>query len=205
MFLDDVLNYSSHIKHLSTKCAKQTNVIARLSKDLSIESKMKIMNAFLLSNLNYCSTVYHHCCMSDSKKLEQIQRRFLRYVFNDFESSYQNLLERSQKSSLYINRLRLTLEMVFKIMNDQLPPMESTFFTAHETNYSLRRSNTLCKGPFNTMTHGYASLKYQGPKLWNLLPDHVRNAKSLKEFNDCIKIWSPVCECNSCPICILSR
>ena len=103
MLLDNSLNFSTHIKSLSSKCAKQTNVMARLSKYLNTESKMRIMNAFLLSNLNYCSTIYHHCGMTDSKKIEQIQKRFLRYVLNDFDSPYKVLLEKSGKILMYMH------------------------------------------------------------------------------------------------------
>ena len=64
------------------KCAKQVNVLGRLSYVLNAESKLKIVDSFICSNLRYCGTVYHYCNKSDCSKLEKLFERALRYVFN---------------------------------------------------------------------------------------------------------------------------
>jgi hypothetical protein len=80
--IDEKLNFSAHVKELSKKCSKQINIMARLCHHLSTECKLKIFQAFLLSNLDYCSSIYHHCTKTDAKNLERIQKRFLRNMFN---------------------------------------------------------------------------------------------------------------------------
>jgi hypothetical protein len=62
-----------------------------LSGMLDIESKFMIFNAFIVSNIMYCPLIWHMCSISDSKKIEKVQERALRYVLNDFNDTYYNL------------------------------------------------------------------------------------------------------------------
>ena len=157
--IDNKLNFSYHIKDLSAKCAKQTNVIARLSKILTTECKKNIFNSFIVSNLNYCCNLYHFCRMEDAIILERIQKRALRYVFNDFDSNYNELLSKCKRQTLHALRTTSLLECVFKIKHGLLPPMEASFFMQSHHDYDLRCSNTLVQSRANTTNFGLNSLK----------------------------------------------
>ena len=204
MTLDEKLDYNMHINSLFKKCTRQLNVIGRLSKYLNMECKERIFDAFTISNLNYCSVIYHFCSVSDTKRLERIQKRFLRYLLNDFNSSYSELLTASCRNTLYTSRQRIILEHVFKIRHDLLPPMDSSFFVCNVSNdYNLRRNELLALPDYNYKKFGYHSLKYQGAKLWNAIPNDHRQISDLKEFKCVIAQWNNECECNSCLACSL--
>ena len=55
----------------------------------------------------------------------------------------------------------------------------------------------------NTETHGINSFRYQGPKLWNALPDVIKTAETLSEFKKRIESWKPTCTCGGCILCKL--
>ncbi len=57
------------------------------------------------------------CC----KKIEKVQERALRYVLNDFNNTYSNLLLTASKSTLYLARLRILAIEIFKTLNDMSP------------------------------------------------------------------------------------
>ena len=80
--------------------------LERLSNVLNQETKMLLMQSFNLSHVLYCSVVYHYCSCSDIIKLEKIQKKSLRFVYQDFHSSYTTLRERSNRPLLYIERQR---------------------------------------------------------------------------------------------------
>ena len=164
---------------------------------------MKIFKAFLLSNLEYCCAIYHYCNNSDARKLEVIQKRFLQYVLNDFHSSYADLLNASNQLTLFESRIKVTIEIVFKVLHNMLPPMESSFFTLQGVSYNLRGSNVVCHPSFNKVLYGQRSLRVQGPILWNDLPDSIRNVTTFYDFKKCLKKWKPSCKCNSCTQCLL--
>ena len=201
--VDNRLNFSAHVRDLSAKCARQANAIARLSKVLSKECKMRMFTSFIISNLNYCSTLYHFCSMVDAIKLERIQKRVLRYVLNDYESSYRELLSTSKRDSLHVMRVRSILECIFKINYDLLPPMEATFLTPSHHEYGLRRSNTLTRFKPRTSHYGINSLKYEGSKLWNEIPEEARLAGNFKEFKKALTLVNFECHCNTCRACSL--
>ena len=51
---------------------------------------MAIFRVFIVSNFNYCPLVWHFCGKTNTSKIEKLQERALRFVFNDFTSSYDN-------------------------------------------------------------------------------------------------------------------
>jgi hypothetical protein len=83
--------------------------------------KLTIYYSFILSNFNYCPLVWHFCGEGNTKKLEKIQERAIRFIYNDSDSSYENLLEKSQLPSLRLRRLRSMAIEAFKIINKQTP------------------------------------------------------------------------------------
>ncbi len=47
---------------------------------------------FVLSQFNYCPLVWHFCRPGDTHKMERIQERALRFVYNDYKTEYKELL-----------------------------------------------------------------------------------------------------------------
>ena len=61
--------------------------------------------------------------MSDLKKIERVQKRALRIIFNDYSrsTSYAELRSRANRPLLYVERLRNIVIEIFKIYNDLAP------------------------------------------------------------------------------------
>ena len=107
------------------EAGQQLNILKRLSPFLSRLNKFTIFHTFILSNFNYCPLAWHFCSKSNSKKLEKIQERALRFVYDDFESTYEDLLDKSNIPSLHIKRLRTMAVEAFRILNDMSPSVLS--------------------------------------------------------------------------------
>ena len=45
----------------------------------------------------------------------------------------------------------------------------------------------------NQVSFGGKSLRYYGPRIWNLFPFHVKSSENLKAFKNIIKNWSVAC------------
>ena len=135
-------------------------------------------------------------------KWKKIQERALRFVFNDSSSSYSNLLQRAKKSSLFLSRLRKLSIEVYKILAQESPSFLNNLFIKKDTNYNLRDNEKVKQPAYNTMTFGNNSLRYQGAKLWNNLPPHVKEATDLRQFKNLIQAWlGPSCTCSLCVLC----
>ena len=76
---------------------------------------------FIMSNFSYCPLVWHSYGEVNTKKIEKFQERALRFIYQDYNSSYDTLLGKSKLPSLKVRRLRAIALEAFKILNNQTP------------------------------------------------------------------------------------
>ena len=119
--IDYQLNFDQHTSCLCRKVGQQLNVLRRLSPFLSKLYRLTIFYTFILSNFNYCPLAWHFCSENNSRKLGKIQERDLRFLYNDFVSTYDELLLKANIPSLHIMRLKTMSKDTFKILNEMTP------------------------------------------------------------------------------------
>ncbi len=142
------------------------------------------------------------CSVSDSKKVEKIQERALRYVLSDFKDTYCNLLQRASKSTLYLSRLRILAIEIFKVLNNMSPLYMKNLFVRICIAYELRDFIALIEPKFNTITYGHNTIRYQGSKIWNNLSNNLKMLNGQSSFKKSIQKWSgPDCHCGYCLQC----
>ena len=69
-------------------------------------AKLQLYKSNILPHLTYSDVVWHFCKSPDKKKMERIQERALRVVFNSKSETYGELLTRAALPSLYQQRLQ---------------------------------------------------------------------------------------------------
>ncbi len=168
----------------------------RLSTNIGMEVKLSIYQAFILTNFNYCPVVWMLCGQGNVKKMEHIQLKALRFVFNDCTSSYAELLKKSEQTSISIHLIRSLAIEVYKCINEIAPEYLCTLLTMHNIPYDLRDDNRLTQKKFGTITYGKRSFVYLGPKLRNTMPLEIKNATSLQNFKDRLKTWDGPFDCS---------
>jgi hypothetical protein len=200
---DDELTFSNHVSHICKKAGKQVNALRRLSKVLDTGSKLKIYNSFIQSAFSYCPTVYNTFSIENCRKLEKIQERALRFVFDDYSSSYNKLLEKASKPSVSKFLITNTVEQVFKVIHDYAKPLQSSFFLFPNSTYDMRNRNRLQLPKYNTTKYGKHSFQYMGSYLWNNIPDSMQQCSNINDFKEMLSDWEgPKCKCGYCFICL---
>ena len=86
------------------KAARQLNVLQRLSKFQSVETRLLMFKSFIQSNFNYCPLVWHFCSKANTVKLEKTPIQSSQNCFNDYISSYESLLSKVSKGAKIRNR-----------------------------------------------------------------------------------------------------
>ena len=86
--IDNQLNFDNHVSTLCKKAGSQLNAIGRLRKYIGFPGKKALIEAFVFSNFNYCPLVWHFTSMTSTNKIESIQKRALRLLYNDYTSTY---------------------------------------------------------------------------------------------------------------------
>ena len=119
--LDKNLNYDTHIQQICKKAGNHLNTLKRLSPYISVNHRMAIFRCCILCHFQFCSIVWHFCGVGNTKKMEQIQERGLRFVYGDYTSDYDSLLCKSKMPSLKFGRERYIVNQTYKIKNNLTP------------------------------------------------------------------------------------
>jgi hypothetical protein len=95
-----------------------------------------------MSNFSYCPLTWHFCGEQNTKKIEKIQKRALRFIYDDFQNSYEFLLEKSKLPSLKTHRIRTIALETFKIINKKSPLFSQDLVIIKNNSYNIRYTNT---------------------------------------------------------------
>ena len=96
----------------SSYTAYTVSNLVRLKRYLGHEERFVLVNSFIYSNFNYCPLVWMFSSKRSLNKIENLQKRALRFVLDDYTSSYELLLEKSGKPTMNLARERLLLKYI---------------------------------------------------------------------------------------------
>ena len=69
-----------------------------------------------MANFNYCPLVWMFPSVSSLKKIENLQKRSLRFIDNNYEISYEELLLKSDRATMNVNRIRILRTKIYKLL-----------------------------------------------------------------------------------------
>ena len=80
------------------------------------------------------------------------------------------------------NIQRLATEL-YKVKNGFSPEIIKEIFTERDMRYNIRGQSDLILPNPKTVSFGTESVKFLGPKIWNIIPNPINNASSLFLLN----------------------
>ena len=111
------------------------------------------------------------------------------------------LREKSGLALLYVNRLHNVMCEIYKIING-MSSEYSQLVNLKEIPYETRSVVPLDQPKIRTVLYGQRSIRYEGARLWNSLPNHFKMTFSLKDFRRIISTWNgPTCNCQAWVLC----
>ena len=102
--IDDKLYFNHHINNICKSASNQLNALIRLKHLLGFEERKVLINTFVMLNFNYCSLVWNFSSAQSLNKIENLQKRALRVLLNDYDSTYEHLLEKSGYPNMNLRR-----------------------------------------------------------------------------------------------------
>ena len=182
--------------------SKKIGVLTRLRNLILSKTKLQLYLLAILPHLTYCQTVWHFCKQSERRKLERLQERTLRVIYNCWTDTYEDLLRHAKLPSLYNRRLQEIVTLMYKVRNGLARDYICELFS-----FKNKEENADFDVPrYSTVRYGKHSIRYLGPYLWSRLSPSDRQQPSLDNFRRNIrkKDLASLVEgtaCSNCALC----
>ena len=96
--IDDKLNFNLYRSNICWSVASQLNALIILKWFLGFTEKRILINSYFVGCFQSASSL---------KKIENLQKRALSFLYNDYDISYKELLLKSDRATMNVNRLRI--------------------------------------------------------------------------------------------------
>ena len=113
--------------------------------------------------------------------------RTLGAIYDTQTRSYEELLYLRRKKKIHTQNLQILMVEVSKCLNNISLPFTRDYFKQKITAYHLRNTQLLELSKCRTKTYGLNTILFKGAILWNKLPNHFKEAKSLIHFKNKIR------------------
>ena len=197
--IDDKLNFRAYIQNLCKKAGAKLNAIKRLTFYLEEKERKLLVDTHVISYFSYASTVWHFCGLSDIHKMEKLHERCIRFIYNEYDKNYFKLLNEKKLNTLFGKRTLAMCCETYKTVHDLNAAYMKDILCQRPSKYPSRNADDLYVPKVNQITYGHKSYRVQGPKMWNCLPNELKQINSYDTFRNRIgDITMPFCSCESC-------
>ena len=196
--IDKSLSFKKHVEIICNNASAKVTALSRLINIVSKEKKKTLMDAFIESQFSYCPMIWMFCYSRRlNTRINHIHERGLRIVYQDYSSSFAELLKINGSVCIHHRNVQLVAVEMFKVKNGLCPEIMKDIFQLN-TNPNSRNSFIIPK--VNGEYMGKMSLRYFGPVVWEtMLPAKFKLISDLDKFKEDIKAWIPSnCKCRLC-------
>ena len=184
MIIDENLTWKSHIENVCKLCSRNLGVLNKVKHFLPKNSLYQLYCSFILPYLLYGILLWGNASMTYLTKVFKLQKRAIRIISN---SSYlchtKPLFEKYNTLNIFELYNKELGIFMYKYKKGLLPSSFDHVFTELG---SFHEYNTRFKTNFRHEIHKIKTVFNTGPKLWNNLPESVKNAINLNSFKKAI-------------------
>ena len=201
--IDNKLKFGEHVSKLCKKASQKIHALARISNFMSQDKLRIIMKAFIESQFGYCPLAWMFHSRKLNNRINRLHERALRLVYKDVTLSFEELLRKDNAFCVHHRNLQKLATEMYKVKNNLSPTIMKHVFPERQVPYNLRNPNPFLSSNVSTVYNGTETVAFQGPKVWAMVPDYMKNSSSLAIFKGNIRNWEPKgCTCRLCKVFI---
>ena len=122
-----------------------------------------------------------------NNKINRLHERALRAIYDDYISTFDQLLAMSQSFCIHHQNIQRFLTEIYKAFHDISGNSLKELYVKKESTISLRSKPELVIPSVNSVLKGKNSLRYFGSVIWNSLPIEIREDPLISSFVTKIK------------------
>ena len=195
--IDNKLTFDEHVSSICTKATQKLHALSRVGNFMTLEHRKTIMSAFILSQFGYCPLVWMFHSRKLNHRINRIHKRALRIVYQDNESSFNELLTKDESFTIHERNIQTLAIELYKVAYGLSPeimklvfPLKSLSKYPGENKFETRN--------VKTVSYGTETLAHLGPIIWSIVPTEMKKF-SLSKFTKKNRKWKPVkCPCRIC-------
>ena len=156
---------------MSTKLSRSAGIFSKLRYYLNKEVLIRVYHALFNSHLQYGILCWGSTNVSNLNRLQILQNRAIRNIskaprFYRLDNYYLNyrILKVHDLYDLEISKF------IHSHYNEKLPFCFNTFFQLSNNRSTRNTTNNTYSVPYYRSARGQRSIRFYGPKIWNMLP-----------------------------------
>ena len=191
-YYDNKLSLSKQVTEIVNTCNFRLMNLRKIGTKFSKELKVQLTQAYVMSCLDYCNSVYYGLNSNLLSKLQSVQNKCVRFIMNlkPFSSVETHKKELHFLPVFYRIRYKIAL-LTFKCLDDKAPLYLQNLVTLKKTNptYELRPEHQLCRleVPHTKYRKSESAFMHAAPDVWNKLPYPIRSIKNADVFKKKLK------------------
>ena len=216
LIIDSELTFNNYVQMICKKASQKLTAIVRLANIISEKKRKVLLKTFFESQFSYCPLLWMFCSRKLNSKINRLHERALRIAYADYVSSFEELLAKDDSVTIHQRNLKVLAVEMYKIsqgispkfMNDLVEEFDTKYHTRSRYGVELDEGgNVKCLNKklyyrpqkSNTSSFGLESFRWLGPKIWELIPDDLKNTKNLATFKSALKKLNiDNCPCKLC-------
>lgn len=183
------LKMNDHCEYIVKKVAKKTGFLARISRKLTLQSRIMIYKTIISPHFEYCPSLLFTCNKGEMHKMQLQQNKAMRIILRcskitSIELMLDTLCLMSVRQRIYY----LTFIRIFKLKNGQMPKKlnEMAKLVGDTKKYWLRN-----EADFRIITVKKSStqnsMMQEGLVLFNKLPNDLKLESDILKFKNKLK------------------
>ena len=145
------------------------------------------MHAFFDSQFSYSPLMWMFHSRRINTKINNLHYRALRMIYLDDASSFEEILRKDGPVTIHQRNLQCLAIEMFKVAKGIATIFINDIFAKNENIltenlFSNTRSKSSFYNPSNpkTVIYGLETLRFLGPKIWNMIPSDLKGIPSLR-------------------------
>ena len=184
--IDENLFWSSHIDHLCSIIASKISLLRQLSEYVPEEIQKMFCQGYILPFIGYGSVTWGSAAGTHIERLSKLQKRAARIILNaEFNAPSEQIFNElgwfSVPNRMKYNKAVFTYRALNNLTPEYISILLKPVSQVHSLNLRLADNGSLLVPKSRTAMYD-GSFSCSVPRLWNALPDNVRNALSLNVF-----------------------
>ena len=186
--MDNLMSMEKHINKITKSAYFHIRNISKIRKCLDNDTTKTLVQAFVISRIDYCNSLLINLPQKLLKKVQRAQNSAARLVAKVPKRTHITPVLKD------LHWLPVTARITFKVLlqtykcvNGFAPMYLKELLSTTRTLRSNAHACTLQIRRYQKKKHGSRAFKVAAPSLWNSIPENIRNAKSIAQFKSLLK------------------